>query len=632
MENLRSDKTRTRRSAAACVMIAVFVCTALAAAFSFGGFGAYADNNSSIGSGGGTLEVKDVSEYPVVAGFNDAYRGVTLRISAPQSVTGIYIAYDVDASNTDDSQLVDDLWSWAIKGDDVEDSEIPYMKVTGAGSVTREDEGSYFDAEWSEIETVNSTKRLTVTVHINGELNVMCTLDGENPMYANYIVRNVDWEPPTVKADKYGNLVAAYRITESDGSYALNCSASFTDRQFGAFGSGYSGIGYAEVFYTDTELTTDDIPEGSEGPEMHPVASYDKFPEGTAQIDFTLEFAIKSDGYYYYYVIDRVGNQEMGPLFGYKVEISVDERFTVQSVGNNGHVSTLNVEENMINYGAEIENNKDKVNAALYEKAYAAYSALMLSFMSSSPGASEQYFAFVSGELKEFKDAYRNGATYEVEIVNDDLLFGEIKVLNLDSAAVEALGGDIVKVKITVARFEADNYDGGKASALSGIGNARYVYRLVYELSVNGVVSAIPESALIFNIEVPEKVTAVALLVGSQDGYESKNFSYGVSWMRFETSLNNATYYLVTEENDDGDGSGLLPLWITLGALGGVALAAAIAVAVLYATGKLPRSKKVAEDTGNESSEAKDGADAETEVPANTRTPSNKSKKKKKRK
>ena len=252
--------------------------------------------------------------------------------------------------------------------------------------------------------------------------------------------------------------------------------------------------------------------------------------------------------------------------------------------------------------------------------------------MSSSPGASEQYFAFVSGELKEFKDAYRNGATYEVEIVNDDLLFGEIKVLNLDSAAVEALGGDIVKVKITVARFEADNYDGGKASALSGIGNARYVYRLVYELSVNGVVSAIPESALIFNIEVPEKVTAVALLVGSQDGYESKNFSYGVSWMRFETSLNNATYYLVTEENDDGDGSGLLPLWITLGALGGVALAAAIAVAVLYATGKLPRSKKAAEDTGNESSEAKDGANAETEVPANTRTPSNKSKKKKKRK
>lgn len=610
------------------IVLAVTLCLGVLSNHGYDGNVAHADNDSSIGAGGGTLNISDVTDYAQgVAGFNGATAGVTLKISAPASVTVIYIAYDVDAAgNVDDAIYGSDDWFWAIKGDDVENSEIPYMKVTGEGSVSREDEGSFFDAEWTAVTTSNSTKTMQVTVHINGELNVMCTLDGENPMYANRQVREIDWMPPVPSADEYGYLVEGYIETAGDGTYKLKAKTTFTDRFTSSeFGTGYSGIFYVAVFYTDVALSDEDAVEGGVKPEWiikeHTIYN-------AVQLSYVLDFEIKYDGYYYYYALDRVGNMSVGALFADKVVIEVDERFIVDK-NVSGHIMKVNVEQIMIDCGAEIENNKDKVNTALYEKTSAAYGNLMLAFMSSDPDISARYWSFIENEIKEFRQGYTYGANYVVEVINEDLLFGELSVLNFNADTVKALGGDIVKIQITVARFDGD-FDSGNAAAASGIADARYVYRLSYKLTVNDVLSAVPSDALIINLTLSDRVRDIALVTGANGKYDKEKFVYGASWVRFETSYNNADYFFVTAETDpEGDGNGLMPLWITLGVLGGAAVIAGAVIGILFALGKLPRKKN--EDTG-----VSDTAEEKTEAPKNEtsdnkRAPSNKSKKKKRK-
>lgn len=644
MENLKEKHARAHIAfaACACIILIVFVCAATF--LSEGHSGAYAGNDTSIGVGGGDLEISDVTSYAQGAGgFNGATAGITLKISAPASVTGIYIAYDVDAAgNVDDAIYGSDDWFWAIKGDDIEDSEIPYMKVTGEGSVSREDEGSFFDAEWTAITVSDGKKTMQVTVHINGELNVLCTLDGEDPMYANFIVSGVDWMPPAVQADKFGNLVEGYRTPTGDGGYVFKAKTTFTDRfTTSEFGTGYSGIFYVAVFYTDAALSDDEGADG-EQPDRNFVTEHTI--TGAVQLSYVLEFDIEEDGYYYYYALDRVGNMSVGALFADKVVIKVDDRFTVDATVG-GVTSKMNVQEYMIQYGADIENNKDKVNTALYEKVSAAYGTLMLAFMSSDPDISELYFAFIDNELREFTQGYKNGAQYVVEVLNDDLLFGEVNVLNFNSDSVKALGGDVVKIQITVARFERD-FDSGNAAAASGIEDARYVYRLSYKLSVNDVLSTVPASAIIVDISVPERVTDIAFVTGSAGNYTAGKFIYGSSWVRFETSLNNADYFFVTAETDpDGAGDKLMPLWITLGVLGGAAVIAAVTVGILFAVGKLPVKKAAAAseesasdcgkgapasaETKNAESDKRDSASGPSAKDA--AKPSNKSKKKKRK-
>ncbi len=634
MEIIKSKCARKRSVAAACACAILII---LAAALSFGvlvthGHGdgvAHADNDSSVGAGGGTLNISDVTDYAQgVTGFNGATAGVTLKISAPATVTGIYIAYDVDAAgNTDDAVYGSDDWFWAIKGDDVEDSEIPYMKVTGEGSVSRENEGSFFDAEWTAITTANSTKTMQVTVHINGELNVMCTLDGENPMYANRQVREIDWMPPVPSADEYGYLVEGYKATAGDGTYVLKAKTTFTDRFTSSeFGTGYSGIFYVAVFYTDVALSDEDVGEGVVDPKWNIIKEHTI--NNAVQLSYVLDFEIEDDGYYYYYALDRVGNMSVGALFADKVVIEVDERFIVDK-NVSGHIMKVNVEQIMIDCGAEIENNKDKVNTALYEKTSAAYGNLMLAFMSSDPDISDRYWSFIDNEMKEFREGCEYGADYVVEIINEDLLFGELSVLNFNSDTAKALGGDIVKIQITVARFDGD-FDSGSAVAASGMEDARYVYRLSYKLTVNDVLSAVPSSAIIINLTLSDRVEEIALVTGANGKYDKEKFVDGASWVRFETSYNNADYFFVTAETDpEGDGNELMPLWITLGVLGGAAVIAGAVIGILYAVGKLPSKKKTDKSAAVESEDKSENS--ETVSPDSKSTPSNKSKKKKRK-
>ncbi|MBO8424596.1 MAG: hypothetical protein IAB16_06210, partial [Firmicutes bacterium] len=122
----------------------------------------------------------------------------------------------------------------------------------------------------------------------------------------------------------------------------------------------------------------------------------------------------------------------------------------------------------------------------------------------------------------------------------------------------------------------------------------------------------------------------IALVTGANGEYDTGKFVYGASWVRFETSYNNADYYFVTAESDpEGDGDKLMPLWITLGVLGGLAVIAGAVIGILFALGKLPRKK-------NADKAVADASEEKTETPKdetsdNKRIPSNKSKKKKRK-
>ena len=580
---------------------------------------AYADN-SDIGQSGGAIEIADVTENKVSATFSNKEQGVKLKITLPLASTDVYFAYEVDSSEQ----------VWAINGSANIDKDIPYIKHEGAVEKFEVPSTTLMDkvvSSWTEITEIYEKRVFFIELHYNGTLYVKCRMSGEEEMLsATSIIKDIDNLAPSIQK---GNVT--HGKTNSEGKFVFEMTSTFVDTgSTGMLSSARCGLKEILIIRTDNAL--DEMNEESlAGEGVERICAWELLSPLQALLTQKVTFTIDKDGYYYYFVVDRVGNLNIGMLLGGKFErenySQTDDRFLVHdsSAGTTG--ATFSVKDYMTVIGQELDNYAGKVNSKVYTDALESYSALLLRFYSGASdsdleGVSKEWFSFFKNEYTAFRNAYSVGATYDISLVNGDLLNCKIGALNLNKDVLPSLGGDQVVAEFIVAKYGLNELPGGV-----NVGYQKgYAYKLSYKLSVSGVVSSVPKTPITYEIlSIPSEVKEFTMVKKVGDKYVECVSSKGANWLRFSTDLNGEEFYLIYSVEEGGN---LLPLWISLGVVGGVIVVLAVVYVVLLKCGKLPeklrfKSKKAkVEEKSEENVEVKE----EKPVPKNKKK-SNKSKK-----
>ncbi|MBR3685149.1 MAG: hypothetical protein IKL86_02625 [Clostridia bacterium] len=536
---------------------------------------AYADN-SNIGASGGAIEIADETPNKVSATFSSKEQGVKLKITLPLSATGIYFAYEVDSSEP----------VWAIYGDANINDDIPYIKHAGAcesfvaPSATIADK---VESKWSDISIVYEKKVFYIELHYNGTLYVECDMPGETSrLSATSIVKDIDNLAPKMSTDRI-----THGVLGTDGKYAFGLTLKFMDTQStGTLSTARCGLEEIMILRTDmalTDLTEENLTDES----VEVVKKWGLLSPLSAILEQTIKFNVEKDGYYYYFVVDRVGNLNIGTLFDNKFEREnyddTDDRFMIcMDVTTYPQSGVYSVKSNMVAIGQELDKNKENTNSTVYNRAMESYSALLLRFytgdaLTDKIGVTNDWFSFFYGDYTAFKNAYSIGATYSVDITNGDLLGGTLSAVNLNKNTLPSLGGGDVKAEFIVAKYAKSDLPDALKDALNGNG---YAYKLNYKLTVNGQQVSIPKTDLVYeviNLQGDIKNADIYIKIG--DTYTLATAQKGANWVRFGTSLNSAEYYLVITESEQN--SDLTWLWITLGVVGGVALIGGAVVGVV---------------------------------------------------
>ena len=563
MEILNLQK-RAGRIIALCSLVILICLTAIVPRVS--GVVAHADNQDIIGSGGAYIEIADVTDGLVSATYSDTKKGRTLKITMPKSTVNVYLAYEVDSSEQ----------VWAIKGDADIDEDIPYIAHEGKVDkfeVTTKTLGKV-ESSWSDVSIVNDKKVFTVTVHFNGSLYVECLPDGEtNRIKANHIVKDIDCLSPKMQT---GLLASGLRNEQNQAVF--ECSATFVDGvNAGTIASARAGLQEVLIIRTDVALT-DLTPESVESAGVETIATWEPLTPTQIILSQKVTFTIDKDGYYYYFVVDRVGNLQINEMLGGKFSredhSETDSRFDVFDKWAGSSGATYSVKNYMIQIGEELSEYDGKVQSEVYKDALEAYSTLLLRFYSGESqtnreSISNAYFAFFNGEYTAFKNAFSVGATFTTNLINGDLMGNaQLVALNLNKETVPSLGGDEVKATFNVAKYAGSELPQELKDKLGDVSNVG-AYKLGYVLTVSGVQSTVPSKALgyeIIGFNANQKDFKIYLKTDS--GYVEPEQIALENGIRFSTALNGAEYYLIyTETNVAKD---LLWLWITLGVVGGI--------------------------------------------------------------
>ena len=167
----------------------------------------------------------------------------------------------------------------------------------------------------------------------------------------------------------------------------------------------------------------------------------------------------------------------------------------------------------------------------------------------------------------------------------------QFRGLNLNKDTVKALGGEEVKANFIVARYESNDLSQDLLNLYAVEGRVK-AYKINYTLTVNGIQSTIPSEALAFELmgfREGEGNFKIYLKTISGEYVECEQLS-GANWLRYTTTLNGGEYYLLyTETTNSTD---LLPLWITLGVVGGVLVVGGIVLLILWKKGLLKKNAK----------------------------------------
>lgn len=633
MEVLKKSRKGMRVAFLACIIAIIF---ALAVASS-NGERAFADNSDVVGgnSSSDSVTFTDVTVRENGLSYSSQSLGATIKVKVPASAYNISIAYEIEFSEP----------LWQIGGEPTEKNmPATYMKIEGEGTVDEHPIYGRLVTGWSKISNESNSQVFTVTVNINGTLYVKYTTLTENDegkrvetdVFGEKAVEIVDVLAPERKSATMDKI-------PDNGAYRYEVTAIFYDLgQTGVVPSARSGMKSAEIFYSQYELT--ELTEEQIGNLVSLAKWEQKSYTSSVLNEVTLKFTLRddgsSDGYYYYFLTDRAGNYGIYDFFGRKYEASNDARYVVTTTSN-GETTKLNVSSNISAFAREIEAHKDDVTSDLYETVSYAYSELVWAFNKDYEGYTEEerlqevsklYWGFVRGTYQKFLDALE-GATYEQSIINGDLLFGNIRLPNFEGSVPSAKGGQTVKAEINVARYDFDEV-APKVIDLADVGSKGKVFKLQYKLTVDGSASYVPTEPLTFEIggdaETFINTDKFAIVIKSGDNYSLKECSKGANWFSFSTIYNTADIYIVVPESSlparYGTSDGLSGGAIAGICIGAVALACGIGVGVYFILKKkgLIGDKKATEQSVEDNEEPAD-------VAVTKKTPSNKSKKRKKK-
>ncbi len=578
MEILKSTFKQGGKRAFALALALILLISGLLLASAQGEVGvAYADNGN-IGASAGFIEIADVTENKVSATFSSRDNGIKLKITLPLASTNVYFAYEVDSSEP----------VWAINGDADIDDDIPYVKHAGAVEsfvVPSATIMEQIESSWTDVSEVYEKRVFYIEVHYNGTLYVACDMSGETEMLtASANVKDIDNLAPKMEVDRI-----VHGVVGEGGVSAFGVKLTFVDvGSTGMLSSERSGLKEILILRTDLpigELTEEAIENGG----AETVCAWELLSPLQALLTQSVTFNLQKDGYYYYFVVDRVGNLQIGTVFEGKFQredhAGTDDRFMIEA-----GQATFSIKNYMVEIGQELNDYKDETNSDVYNKALESYSALLLrcytgDALTDPVDVGKDWFSFFNGPYTTFKNAYSIGATYRVELVNGDLLDGTLEALNLNKNTLPSLGGDEVVAQFIVAKYELSALPEELLTA-SGLSGEGYALKLSYTLTVSGVQSRVPDTKIQYEfMSLPEELEDFAVVIKTDSGYTVQTLTKGENWLRFESGLNGAEYYLVcvySEEETD-----LTWLWITLGVVGGIIVAGGIAVLVLFKLGKL---------------------------------------------
>ena len=567
------------------LIIMLTLCT-LSVAFSLKGSGvAYADNGN-IGASGGAIEIADVTADKVSATFSNRDTGVKLKITLPLASTNIYFAYEVDSSEQ----------VWAISGDAGIDKDIPYIKHQGGVEsfvVPSATIAEQVESSWTDVSVIYDKRVFYIDVHYNGTLYVACDMDGETAkLTASSIIKDIDNLAPKMQTDR-----VVHGAVNAEGQYVFGLRLTFIDTMStSVLSSARSGLKEILILRTDAELN-DLTPEQIEGNGVETMLSWELLSPLQATLEHTISFDVDKDGYYYYFVIDRVGNLAIGTLFDGKFErenyADTDDRFMMANdITRYPDGGTFSIKNYMITIGQELSDYKEQTNSKVYSTAWEAYSALLLrcytgDAVSDKVSVTKDWFSFFNGPYTAFKNAYSVGATYEVSLINGDLLSGKLSAINLNKNTLPSLGGDQVVASFIVAKYDLSALP-SEALSVSGLSGKGYAYKLNYTLTVSGVQSAVANVPLQYEVVgLPSELQDFVVVMKTDSGYTAPTQTKGENWIRFELQQNSAELYLIC--TDSQEKPNLTWLWITLGVVGGVMVVAGVVVIVLWKTGKLKK-------------------------------------------
>lgn len=618
----------------ACTVAIVFAITAL----SVSGTRAYADNSEYIGgaSSSETIVFSDVTVREEGLSYSDATKGVTISVKVPSTAYDISIAYEVEFSES----------VWPIGGAPTDDNlPASYVRISGDNAVAEHEVYGKLVTGWTAVRNAASGYQTAdITVNINGTLYVKYTtmLEGEDGQYhATDILGQTDVTVVDVLAPARKS-VTQNRIPDN-GSYRNEFKVVFYDLgQTGAIPSARSGLMSAEIFYSAAELTSLTQEQLSELKSLASWSqkSYSSPVVNEVTLDFTVSDDGSGDGYYYYFLRDRAGNYAIYDFFGRKYVSNDDARYIVTTTAN-GETTRLNVASNMYNFSRTIEENKSKVSSTLYDTVSYAYSELVWAFNKQYDGytdderiaeVSKLYWGFVRGTYQKFLDAV-NGAEYKFEVSNSDLLFGTLRLMNFDGSVPSAVGGQVVKAEVNVARYDF-NEVADEILELADMGSKGKVYKLAYKLTVDGSSAFVPSEAIMFELGGEPgtfiDTSEFAIVIKAGNEYKVKEHNKGSVWFTFSTEYNTADIYIVVPESSlpatlKNGSDGLSAGAIAGICIGAVALACGIGVGVYFILKKkgIVGAQKTVSDKANDTS-------AEDAQVAQVKKPKNKSKKRKK--
>lgn len=626
---------KSRKGALLLLACAILIICALAVTTGNGEH-AYADNSDVIGGATPSDDIvfTDVTVREAGLSYSNNVDGATFKVKVPYDAYNISVAYEVEFSTS----------VWPIGGEPT-DKDLPatYLKIEGEGKPQVEEYLNYVGG-WSAVTNEGNEQVFTVNVKINGTLyvkyNVLTETEEGEKAEATVIgekeITIVDVLAPDCKS------VTMNKIPDK-GSYRYEVKTVFYDlSQTGAIPSARSGMRYAEIFYSEVaiENLTEEQIKGLTTLDKWEQKSYTSAVLNEVTLGFTLYDDGSSDGYYYYILFDRAGNYGIFDFFGGKFVGSNDSRYVVTTTSN-GETTELNVSSNISLFAREIDEHKDDITPSLYETVSYAYSELVWAFNKEYKDYTEEarlqevsklYWSFVRGTYQTFLDAIE-GATYEQDITNADLLFGNIRITNFEGSVASAKGGQTVKAEINVARYDFDEVP-SEVITLADMGNRGKVFKLQYKLTVDGSSAYVPSSALWFEIggepDTFINTDKFQIVIKNGDQYAVKEYAKGVNWFLFSTEYNTADIFIVVPESslpsryqtDDG---------LSGGAIAGICIGTVVGVAGIGVGVYFLLKKKGVLDAKKTAEQGLDTEEAPAEENVTKKTPSNKSKKRKKK-
>jgi len=404
------------------------------------------------------------------------------------------------------------------------------------------------------------------------------------------------------KAPKISSLVLAENMIGAGLKYNVTVTDNQSDVQLTA----RSGIYKIIVYHYNPSVgvdfggTTKEITNALKAM-FTPVQekTYDSSSVATSQ---TVQFVADDNGWYLLYMSDQLNNNTYTSLFKYtespQFNVSLDFGFGYEPHSMDGLVSECET---------LLEEESGKINVDIYNNLKASLQSFIVACQINDTEANirKAYFA-----LKAAKTDF-SAATVtipEPEFINEELLDGDIRVINL-GAVTSLLPGDRLELGGIITSYTASDlsrFAYRDVLELAGIDNPDKVIYLSAKLIKNDI-QCIPRVAMIYQIEFP--ADAEIALIASVDGavtFSVKEISRDGNTVQFSSSAHSEELFFVIKYAESGMDNGLL-IGLSAGAAGLVVIIVVIFILIkngVIKTGK--GSKQMKPRRKDEDKDAKD--------------------------